>query len=170
MVHSKSENLLGGLPFALCILPGAPYAGYACGDFDFAFLSVRHRNPSVPRRTRPPTPRTGHPPHHCTFSSLMKVVYPLIVPVCRKYSRKLRATRQGTEGKSIPGFQNSKKVGEIKDTKTVSNTKQLRIQKEAAQNSQRKHELITGQNTHVTKNAAEGTTVVRRHDLGPKKN
>ncbi len=75
---------------------------------------------------------------------------------------------EGTEGKSIPDFQNSRKVGEIKDTKTVSNTKQIRIQKEAAQDSGRKHELITGQNTRVTKNAAKGTTVVRRRDLGPK--
>ena len=41
----------------------------------------------------------------------------------------------GTEGKSIPDFQTSKTVGEIKDVKTVSNTKQLRIQKEAAQQS-----------------------------------
>jgi RHS repeat-associated protein len=74
----------------------------------------------------------------------------------------------GAEGKSIPDFQTTKTVGEIKDAKTVSNTKQLRIQKEAAQTSRRQHELHTGTNTHVTKPAAQGTKVVRRDDLGPK--
>jgi RHS repeat-associated protein len=73
-----------------------------------------------------------------------------------------------SEGKSIPDFQNSKVVGEIKDTKTVSNTRQLRIQKEAAQESGRDHNLITGTKTHVTDNAAQGTEVIRRDDLGPK--
>jgi hypothetical protein len=74
----------------------------------------------------------------------------------------------GTEGKSIPDFQNTQKIGEIKDAKTVSNTKQLRIQKEAAQTSGRQHELHTGIKTRVTKSAARGTKVVRRDDLGPK--
>jgi len=73
----------------------------------------------------------------------------------------------GSEGKSIPDFQNSRVVGEIKDAKTVSNTRQLRIQKEAAQQSGRQHELYTGTKTNVTSNAARGTTVVRRDDLGP---
>jgi RHS repeat-associated protein len=74
----------------------------------------------------------------------------------------------GTEGKSISDFKDSKTIGEIKDAKTVSNTKQLRIQKEAAQQSGRQHELLTGTNTHVTKPAAQGTKVTRRDDLGPK--
>jgi RHS repeat-associated protein len=74
----------------------------------------------------------------------------------------------GTEGKSIPDFQTKTSVGEIKDAKQVSNTKQLRIQKEAAKQSGRQHELHTGTNTHVTKPAADGTKVVRRDDLGPK--
>jgi RHS repeat-associated protein len=73
----------------------------------------------------------------------------------------------GTEGKSIPDFQSGTTVGEIKDAKTVSNTKQLRIQKEAAADTGRQHELHTGANTNVTPNAANGTTVVRRPDLGP---
>jgi RHS repeat-associated protein len=74
----------------------------------------------------------------------------------------------GKEGKSIPDFQTSAKVGEIKDAKQVSNTKQLRIQKEAAHSSSRQHELHTGTKTHVTKPAAKGTKVIRRADLGPK--
>jgi hypothetical protein len=72
------------------------------------------------------------------------------------------------EGKSIPDFQNTKTVGEIKDAKQVSNTKQLRIQKDAAQASGRQHELHTGTKTNVSKNAAKGTNVIRRDDLGPK--
>jgi hypothetical protein len=72
------------------------------------------------------------------------------------------------EGRSIPDFQNTKVVGEVKDAKTVSNTKQLRIQKEAAQQSGRQHELHTGTKTNVTNNATQGTRVIRRDDLGPR--
>ena len=74
----------------------------------------------------------------------------------------------GKEGKSSPDFQNSTTVGEIKDTKRVTDSPQLRIQKEEAQQSGRPHELHTGANTDVSPNAANGTTVVRRPDLGPK--
>ena len=73
----------------------------------------------------------------------------------------------GKEGKSIPDFQNGKTVGEIKNAKTVSNTKQLRIHKEAAQRSGRQHQLHTGENTHVTKPAQQGTNVIRWDFLGP---
>ena len=73
----------------------------------------------------------------------------------------------GQEGKSIPDFQDSKTIGEIKDAKRVSNTEQLRIQKDAAKQSGRQHELVTGENTHVTKPATKGTKVIRRKDLGP---
>jgi propanediol dehydratase small subunit len=75
----------------------------------------------------------------------------------------------GTEGRSIPDFQTSKTVGDIKDAKNVSNTRQLRIQKQVAKDSGRKHELHTGVKTKVTNNAATGTNVVRRKDLGPNK-
>jgi len=44
---------------------------------------------------------------------------------------------------------------------------QLRIQKEAAQQSGREYQLITGDKTNVTDNAAQGTKVIRRKDLGP---
>jgi hypothetical protein len=72
------------------------------------------------------------------------------------------------EGKSIPDFQNKKVVGEIKDVKNVSNTRQLRIQKEAAKQSGREHQLYTGTRTRVTDRAAQGTKIIRRDDLGPK--
>src|SRR5215471_1659505 len=60
----------------------------------------------------------------------------------------------GTEGKSIPDYNTESTMGEIKDAQSVSNTKQLRIQKEAAQNNGQQHELVTGTNTNVTDNAA----------------
>jgi RHS repeat-associated protein len=74
----------------------------------------------------------------------------------------------GTEGKSIPDYQTKTTVGEIKDAKQISNTQQLRIQKQAAETSGRQHELVTGTNYNVTDNAAQGTNVIRRNDLGPK--
>ena len=74
----------------------------------------------------------------------------------------------GTEGKSIPDYQTKTTIGEIKDAQQVSNTQQLRIQKEAAEASGRQHELVTGTKTNVTDNAAQGTNVIRRNDLGPK--
>ncbi|MFL6436913.1 MAG: RHS repeat-associated core domain-containing protein [Terriglobales bacterium] len=74
----------------------------------------------------------------------------------------------GTEGKSIPDINTKTTIGEIKDAQRVSNTEQLRIQKDAAEQSEKQHELYTGTNTHVTDNAAQGTRVIRRDDLGPK--
>jgi hypothetical protein len=69
--------------------------------------------------------------------------------------------------KLLPDFQNSKVVGDVKDAKVVSNTQQLRIQKEVAQQTGREHQIVTGTNTRVTLNAAQGTRVIRRKDLGP---
>ena len=73
----------------------------------------------------------------------------------------------GKEGASIPDFQNSTTIGEIKDTKRVTDSPQLRIQKEAAQQSGRTHEIYAGENAKVSEKAAQGSTVVRRTDLGP---
>jgi hypothetical protein len=73
------------------------------------------------------------------------------------------------EGNSIPDFKTPEKLGEIKDRVRVSNTEQLRIQKDAAADSGRVHELVTGTNTRVSSNAANGTTVTRRDALGPQK-
>jgi RHS repeat-associated protein len=73
----------------------------------------------------------------------------------------------GKEGKSIPDFKTANVIGEIKDTKRVTDSPQLRIQKEAAQQSGMAHELHTGVNTAVSEKAASGTTVIRRPDLGP---
>jgi hypothetical protein len=70
------------------------------------------------------------------------------------------------EGNSIPDYQNKTAVGEIKDTKTVSNTKQVRIQRSAAKASGRRHEIQTGTNTNV-RPTVKGSKIIRRDDLGP---
>jgi len=74
----------------------------------------------------------------------------------------------GTEGKSIPDFQTSTTVGEIKDVNSLSDTKQLRIQRDAAGQSGRDHVVVTGTNTSVTPNVQKPPTkIIRRDDLGP---
>ena len=83
--------------------------------------------------------------------------------------KKNTETVSTSEGDTIPDFQNSKQVGEIKDTKTVSNTAQIRAQKEVAATTGREHVIVTGKETHVTPNAAKDSKVIRREDLGPKK-
>lgn len=75
----------------------------------------------------------------------------------------------GREGNSIPDFLNERQVGEIKDTRSVSNTRQLRIQRDAANQSGREHVVITGTNTQVSKPLVDsGTRISRRTDIGPK--
>ena len=76
-------------------------------------------------------------------------------------------TLSTSQGNTIPDFQNSRQVGEIKDTKRVSNTSQVRAQREAAQGSGREHVIVTGTNTKVSGNASSGSTIKRRDDLGP---
>jgi RHS repeat-associated protein len=72
-----------------------------------------------------------------------------------------------SHGTTIPDFQNSRQVGEIKDANRVNNTSQIRSQREAAQQSGRDHVIVTGTQTEVSRNAAQGSTVIRREDLGP---
>lgn len=48
-----------------------------------------------------------------------------------------------SQGKTIPDFQNARQVGEIKDAKKVSDTTQIRAQREHAQATGREHTLIT---------------------------
>jgi hypothetical protein len=76
---------------------------------------------------------------------------------------------QGCEGCSIPDYQNATTIGEIKDAARVSDTKQLRTQREAARASGREHVVHTGNKTHVSGNVeARGTKIRTRDDLGPK--
>jgi RHS repeat-associated protein len=72
-----------------------------------------------------------------------------------------------SEGNTIPDFTNSTQIGEIKDAKNVSNTSQIRAQREAANASGREHIVVTGTNTKVSKKVEEKSTVRRRDDLGP---
>ena len=56
---------------------------------------------------------------------------------------------------------------EIKDTKTVSYTKQLRAQQQVANASGQKPILITGTNTKVTKNVSNNFEIIRDPSIGP---
>jgi hypothetical protein len=58
-------------------------------------------------------------------------------------------------------------VTEIKDVKTLSDSKQLRAQREVAKQQGKEHVVVTGSNTHVTKTVQEKSKVKRREDLGP---
>jgi RHS repeat-associated protein len=81
---------------------------------------------------------------------------------------KNRGKVKGCEGCSIPDYQNATTVGEIKDAKRVTDSPQLRIQREAAANSDRQHVIQTGTNTSVSSRVERQSTVRRRDDLGPK--
>jgi RHS repeat-associated protein len=68
-----------------------------------------------------------------------------------------------------PDAIDSKKVSEIKDTKTVSNTAQIRGERQLAKEQGKKFEIVTGKETKVSKNIPEKE--VKRVDyIGPKKN
>lgn len=72
------------------------------------------------------------------------------------------------EGNSIPDAQTKNKIVDVKDTKRVSDTRQIRIQRQAAIDSKRKHIIITGAKTKVSKNVEQPPTKVkRRDDMGP---
>jgi RHS repeat-associated protein len=73
----------------------------------------------------------------------------------------------GREGKSIPDFSNKNTIGEIKDVKKLTDSPQLRIQREAAQAQGKEHQIFTGTKTAVSEKAAAGSEVIRRPDLGP---
>jgi RHS repeat-associated protein len=75
---------------------------------------------------------------------------------------------RGCEGCSIPDYQNPTTNGEVKDAARVDNTRQIRIQREAAEASGREHVIQTGASTQVSRNVERGATrVERRPDLGP---
>lgn len=67
-----------------------------------------------------------------------------------------------------PDALDAKKLSEIKDTKTVSNTKQIRTEREVAKQQGKEFEIITGTNTKVSKNIPANE--VKKVDyLGPQK-
>jgi hypothetical protein len=77
-------------------------------------------------------------------------------------------TYSTSQGDTIPDFATQKEVGDIKDTKKLSNTQQLRAQREAAQGQGADRVVYTGENTQVSRPMQHsGTKLVRRSDLGP---
>lgn len=73
-----------------------------------------------------------------------------------------------SEGNSIHDAETSTHFIDIKDTKSVSDTKQMRIQRDAAKAEGKEHMVVTGKNTKVSKNMQRKSTITRRSDLGPK--
>ena len=68
---------------------------------------------------------------------------------------------------TIPDYVNKTDIGEIKDTKRLSNTKQIQAQREVAQNQGKNHVIQTGTKTRVSKRVERESIVVRNDDLGP---
>jgi RHS repeat-associated protein len=90
-----------------------------------------------------------------------RVLNDLDVP---KNTDKVR-TREGT---SIPDYITDDTIGEVKDTKEVSRTKQIRIQQQTARETGKKHKIHTGDKTKVFRPVEEGgSEIIRRPDLGP---
>ncbi len=73
------------------------------------------------------------------------------------------------EGNSIPDALTDTLSVEVKDAQSVSLTRQLRIQTEAARASGRQSILVTGKNTCVSGTCQRAfDQIIRRSDLGPK--
>lgn len=71
------------------------------------------------------------------------------------------------KGRSIPDGMDDTKVVEVKDTKKVADTRQMQIQRDVANSTNREHVVVTGTNTKVSKPLENNSTVIRRDDLGP---
>jgi RHS repeat-associated protein len=74
------------------------------------------------------------------------------------------------EGNAIPDALTGTTSLEIKDSKVVNRTKQIRIQTGAAQESQRQSVLVTGTKTQISGPAQKSfDKIIQRPDLGPQK-
>jgi RHS repeat-associated protein len=72
------------------------------------------------------------------------------------------------EGRSVPDALTTSLSLEVKDAASVSLTRQLRIQTEAARAAGRKSVLATGENTCISDACSRAfDTIIRRSDLGP---
>jgi RHS repeat-associated protein len=69
--------------------------------------------------------------------------------------------------KVIPDGITKSVIYEVKDTKRVSNTAQIRAERELAKQQGKKFQIVTGMNTKVSKNIPK-SEIIRRNDLGPK--
>ncbi|HBK55939.1 MAG TPA: hypothetical protein DDZ76_06610, partial [Xanthomonadales bacterium] len=70
-----------------------------------------------------------------------------------------------SHGRTIPDFQSPTQVGEIKDTARVSDSAQLRAQREHAQRTEREHVVLTGTTSQVSGTVQSQSKVIRRDDL-----
>jgi hypothetical protein len=81
---------------------------------------------------------------------------------------KNNATHSTSHGDTIPDFENTRQVGDIKDTRVVANTKQMKAEREVASSTGREHVIVTGDNTKATKPLLDSSTrIIRRPDIGP---
>src|SRR5262249_2433796 len=72
------------------------------------------------------------------------------------------------EGKAIPDALTHDMSVEVKDTKRVSATKQVRVSTDAASEAGQQSVLVTGTNTKVSAEAQRRyDVIIRRDDLGP---
>ena len=74
----------------------------------------------------------------------------------------------GVETNIIPDAVDSKTIYEIKDTKRVSNTKQIQAERATAKDLGKEFKIVTGEKTHVSRTIPENE-IIRRTDLGPQK-
>ena len=96
----------------------------------------------------------------------------LFAPVLRQIARYLPHHRSENASKTHPKsshdkFKTASKIIEIKDTKSVYNTKQIKAERQVAKESGKQFEIVTGEKTHVSKKISEDE-IVRRKDIGPK--
>ena len=74
----------------------------------------------------------------------------------------------GVETNIIPDAVDSKTIYEIKDTKRVSNTKQIQAERATAKDLGKEFKIVAGEKTHVSRTIPENE-IIRRTDLGPQK-
>ena len=67
---------------------------------------------------------------------------------------------------TIPDINNGTTIGEIKDTKSIFNTKQIQAERKVADDSGKEFKIYTGTNTHVSRIIPE-SEIVRLPWLGP---
>ncbi|SKB09560.1 RHS repeat-associated core domain-containing protein, partial [Prosthecobacter debontii] len=74
-----------------------------------------------------------------------------------------------SHGDTIPDFNNATQMGDVKDVKTLSNTAQMKAQREAAAAQGKEHVVVTGDKTNITTPMLQsGSKFERRSDIGPK--
>jgi hypothetical protein len=78
----------------------------------------------------------------------------------------VRDPKTGNPVTVIPDGIDAKNVIEVKDTKSLSNTKQIRGERVAAELDKKEFKIVTGENTKVAGTIKEDE-IIRRRDIGP---